>query len=245
MNINFDKDILHHHLNIIKPNKDSFLLSVKNASMLGYERLENLRQICLKYKDLDNITAIECGCARGGSLLIMKKYLNKNAQIYGFDSWEEMPHLTKEDENEQRAIKYNFDMKNNKLVGRKFGSLGVVNNNFKINNLNTDNVNLIKGFFENTLIDANINNINNIAILRLDADFYEATMLCLEKLYHKVMDGGVIIIDDFYAYKGCRKAVMEFRDKHNIKDELYHTKENGLDTLTGGVEVFWYKNSKK
>jgi hypothetical protein len=62
------------------------------------------------------------------------------------------------------------------------------------------NVFLIKGFFKNTLnISDNITTLGKIAIRRLDSDWYESTFLCLEKLYTKVVIGGVIIIDDY----GC------------------------------------------
>lgn len=239
---NFDKDILHHtSINII-PNMDKFMLDIKNKkySMLSYERLENLRKHCEQYSNLENIIAIECGCANGGSLILMRKYLPK-AKIYGFDSWDKMPDLTIEDEHELRAIKKNFINKNTKLIGKTFGNIESVRNNFTKLNISMNNVFLIKGYFDNTFTKKNLKNINNIAILRLDVDWYKATLQCLETFYDKVIDGGVIIIDDFYAYKGCRKAVIYFRKKYNIQNLLYHTCETGLNTITGGTEVYWYK----
>jgi O-methyltransferase len=48
-----------------------------------------------------------------------------------------------------------------------------------------------------------------IAILRLDADLYESTKICLEYLYPLVSRGGCVVVDDF-ALAGCRKAVDEY-----------------------------------
>lgn len=49
-----------------------------------------------------------------------------------------------------------------------------------------------------------------IAILRLDTDFFEATKWELEHLYKKIVPGGVLIIDDYGSWAGCRKAVDDF-----------------------------------
>lgn len=49
-----------------------------------------------------------------------------------------------------------------------------------------------------------------IALLRLDTDWYESTKHELECLYDKIVAGGVLIIDDYGRWRGCRKAVDEF-----------------------------------
>lgn len=48
-----------------------------------------------------------------------------------------------------------------------------------------------------------------IAILRIDADYYDSTIVALQHLYSRVSRAGWIIIDD-YALPGCRKAVHDF-----------------------------------
>lgn len=49
-----------------------------------------------------------------------------------------------------------------------------------------------------------------IAVLRLDTDWYESTKWELASLYDKLVVGGVLIIDDYGRWRGCRKAVDEF-----------------------------------
>lgn len=75
------------------------------------------------------------------------------------------------------------------------------------------------GWFQDTLPEARI---PEIAILRLDGDWYASTKVCLEHLYDKVVPGGFVIIDDYGAYEGCRKAVDEFRRNKGITAYLHH-----------------------
>ena len=49
-----------------------------------------------------------------------------------------------------------------------------------------------------------------IALLRLDTDWYESTRHELQWLYPKLVPGGVLIIDDYGHWRGCRKAVDEY-----------------------------------
>ena len=50
-----------------------------------------------------------------------------------------------------------------------------------------------------------------IALLRLDSDWYESTRHELEHLYPLLAPGGVLIIDDYGAWQGARRAVDEWR----------------------------------
>ena len=54
-----------------------------------------------------------------------------------------------------------------------------------------------------------------ISILRLDTDYYDSTKWELENLYHRLTPGGVLIIDDYDHWNGCRKACDEFFKNNN------------------------------
>jgi hypothetical protein len=69
----------------------------------------------------------------------------------------------------------------------------------------------VKGWFEDTLF-ASKGEIGSIALLHVDCDWYESVRLVLAELYDQIVPGGVIAIDDYYAWLGCRKAVDEFFD---------------------------------
>jgi hypothetical protein len=51
---------------------------------------------------------------------------------------------------------------------------------------------------------------DKICILRLDTDFYDSTKHELEHLYDRLVSGGILIIDDYGAWEGARKAVDEY-----------------------------------
>ena len=60
---------------------------------------------------------------------------------------------------------------------------------------------------------------------------YGSTMDVLDNLYDKVVDRGVIIIDD-YCLPNCKKAVTDFRNNRKISEEL---------DVVDRCGVFWYK----
>jgi hypothetical protein len=74
--------------------------------------------------------------------------------------------------------------------------------------------------------------ITSIAILRIDCDWYASTKICLETFYDRVRPGGVIIVDDYGGYDGCRKAVDEFFIARNIK-----VFRNHVDSEC----IYWFK----
>jgi len=54
-----------------------------------------------------------------------------------------------------------------------------------------------------------------IGVLRLDADLYESTMVCLEHLFPFVGPDGLVIIDDYGGtWSGCTRAVHDFLSQH-------------------------------
>lgn len=53
----------------------------------------------------------------------------------------------------------------------------------------------------------------SIALLRLDTDFYDSTRMELEVLYPRLAPGGILIIDDYGHWQGCRQAVDEYFSK--------------------------------
>jgi hypothetical protein len=52
-----------------------------------------------------------------------------------------------------------------------------------------------------------------IAVLRLDTDWYASTRHELEHLYPRLAGGGVLIVDDYGHWEGARRAVDEFLER--------------------------------
>lgn len=187
-------------------------------TLVSRERLENLYTQCKKFKET-SYSFVECGVAKGGCLSMMKYAAGRDNKIFGFDSFEGMPDITKEDISD-----YNKSCPRAVVGVPICNGIGDVYNTFNNLNLNMDNVTLVKGFFQNTLhVQENIDKVGQIAVLRLDGDWYESTKTCLEKLYDKVIDGGIIIIDDYGHFIGAKTATDEFRMKYNIYSPLIQT----------------------
>ena len=68
--------------------------------------------------------------------------------------------------------------------------------------------------------------IGQIAILRLDADWYSSTMTILNELYDQVVSGGFVIFDDYGTWPGCRQAVHEFIEKRKLKVKFQYIGTN-------------------
>ena len=85
-----------------------------------------------------------------------------------------------------------------------------------------------KGLFENTVPASDF---DAIAILRLDGDYYDSTMLVLKHYYKRLSHGAWVVIDDYNnPFLGCRQAVDEFRSRNGITSPI-------IDTHGGSV--YW------
>jgi hypothetical protein len=82
---------------------------------------------------------------------------------------------------------------------------------------------------------SNIEINEKIAILRLDGDWYESTMTCLAHLYDKVNPGGLIILDDYYMWDGCSKALHDFMSERKL-DVKIRQYDNQICYLVKPVE---------
>jgi hypothetical protein len=66
-----------------------------------------------------------------------------------------------------------------------------------------------------------------IALLRLDTDWYESTKHEMEHLYPRLVSGGVLILDDYGHWQGARQAVDEYLMTHNVHLLLNRTDNTG------------------
>ena len=203
-----------------------FLISgiiAENRSMLSKKRLYSLYSHCASPL-LPNGSLVECGIARGGSAAVMSLASGGKRAVWGFDSFDGMPSLTAEDQSDgQKWVGYVCSGPNGLEEAQQTFSRFHVNGKW---------VNIVPGWFEETLPNA-VAHISQIAVLRLDNDWYKSTRFCLETLYASVVPGGIVIIDDYNAYVGCKTAVDEFRERLNITSPLITTESFS--------EVYWQK----
>lgn len=74
-----------------------------------------------------------------------------------------------------------------------------------------------------------------IAVLRIDADWYDSTMACLDKLWPAVVPGGVAIIDDYGVFDGCTRAVHEYLARSGSGDFIAETAFGGVTFIRKGA----------
>jgi len=54
------------------------------------------------------------------------------------------------------------------------------------------------GWFQKS-VPADAKDLGQIAVLRLDGDWYDSTLVCLEHLYPLLSPGGLLILDDYFC----------------------------------------------
>ncbi len=164
---------------------------------------------------------VECGVWRGGSAMmiafILKSRNELNRKIYLYDTYEGMSEPTDFDKSIDGQTAKNLLLKSKnkeKDIIWCLASLEDVKENLSLVNYPIENIFYIKGKVEDTI--KSDSPIHQIALLRLDTDWYESTKHELEYYYPKIQKNGVLIIDDFGHWEGCKKAVVEYFEKNKI-----------------------------
>ena len=165
--------------------------------------VENL-ELCDRFAATSGCV-VECGVWRGGMIAGMAEVLGLGRQYFLFDSFEGLPPAREEIEGAS-AVAWQTDTtspnyhENCKAAEEEAAAA------MKLSGASSFSV--IKGWFNQTLPP--FNPPSQIAVLRLDCDWYDSVSLCLKTLYPHVAPGGIVIVDDYYAWDGCAHAVNEF-----------------------------------
>jgi O-methyltransferase len=93
------------------------------------------------------------------------------------------------------------------------GSTENVRRAFGILELSLDGVHIVPGWFEDTLAGASV---DQIALLHIDADWYESVKLALDTFYDQVVPGGFVVVDDYNVWEGCNRALADFLDERQL-----------------------------
>lgn len=181
-------------------------------TMIGRARLDSLQQM-VETVLRENIPGdfLEAGVWRGGASIFMRALLDlwndSNRKVYVADSFQGLPPPKLSQDKD-----LNFHLDPTLSI-----SIDLVQNNFARFGLLDDRVAFMPGWFEDTL---SAPEPQRLAILRADGDLYKSTMDILDNLYHRVVPGGFVIIDDYGAIPACRDAVEDFRLAHQITTKI-------------------------
>ena len=163
---------------------------------------------------------VECGTYRGGLSALMLDtilYHNLDKKLWVYDTFQGMSEPSDLDiSNKNEIAKVTFDASKNQLTGYADwckATIDIVQSTLSIVSHEYEKYsNLIIGKVEDTLTHEN-NIPKKISLMRLDTDWYESTKIELEKFYHLLSVGGIVIIDDYRLWLGQKLAVDEFFDK--------------------------------
>lgn len=162
-----------------------------------------------KYTVTANIPGsfVECGVWKGGASMVIALTLLKmgvnDRKLYLYDTFTGMPKPSKDDISSMTGLK----AKNFWHDHWCDASLDEVKKDLAITKYPVKNIVFVKGLVEETLLKVIP---SSIALLRLDTDWYKSTRVELVHLFPRLSKNGVLLIDDYGAWAGAKKAVDEY-----------------------------------
>ena len=150
----------------------------------------------MKLQHKPNTLWLEFGVAGGTTINYISKFTND--KVYGFDSFEGLPEKWRD----------GFD----KGAFNRNGNLPLVNNN----------VELIKGWFSNTLPEFIKKHNKKVSFIHMDADLYSSTKFIFDTLKDYIDNDCIIVFDELVNYsgydgeKGELRAFYEFITENTV-----------------------------
>lgn len=205
------------------------ITKVRNYTMVTHDGLLATYDIA-SYLVRANIEGafVETGVHRGGSTAMMAFAAlrqGKARDLHLFDSFEGIPHPVEAEYEDWMEDQWGVPKK--EADGALVGSGRIAAEQchaekvlYEIAGYPKERIKFHVGWFQDTAPLAK-DSIDRIALLRLDGDLYESTLVCLKHLYPLVVKGGFVIVDD-YAFKGCRMACEEYFAELGIQPYMHH-----------------------
>ena len=189
-------------------NTDNFFKQCRHLDLI------NLALIALKKEVVADFA--EAGCWKGHSSYFLSKLINdynlkknKNIKFFIFDSFEGLSEINEKDKNVKK-----LDQNLIKKIKTQF----VSNDQFVKNEVLKDFkfVEIFKGW-----IPEKFNKVKDkkFSFVHIDVDLYEPTLQSLEFFFPRLIEGGIIVCDDYnsFGFDGAKKAWDEFFNKNKVK----------------------------
>ena len=215
----------------VEPWVEAIIKRVRSFTMTSAERISALCH-AIRYVTKNKIPGdiVECGVWRGGSMmaaaLSLQAEQDLSRTLHLFDTFAGMSPPSYID----RTIL--LGKAASLLLGEAEGSsliwacasIDDVRANMAVTNYPAERVKFIEGRVEDTIPKEAP---EQIAILRLDTDWYESTKHELIYLYPKLSIGGALIIDDYGYWEGARKAVDDYINENGLVIFLQRIDDTG------------------
>lgn len=212
----------------------------RNLTYLSKSALAKLVEITIANEKLGiEGYIIEAGCGLGGSAIVIAGSKAIERPFYIYDVFGMIPPPSEKD---GKDVHERYELiKAGKSTGVGGGVYyGYVNNlyqevrnsfkNFGLD-VNANNITLIKGLYQDTM------RVNfPVSLAHIDCDWYESVITCLQRIWPNLAIGGTMVIDDYYTWAGCMKAVDEYFNDQNNNDYEF-TKKCRLHIVKKGNSI--------
>src|SRR5262245_2468597 len=182
--------------------------------------MTSLERLCVLARAVEHVARtgipgdiVECGVWKGGSMmaaaLTLLRLGDTRRTLHLVDTFEGMPPAADVDRDwAGRSADENRET-SRWATSTSWCEAGLeeVQKNLRSTNYPADRMRFVRGLVEET-IPAHAP--EQIALLRLDTDWYESTRHELIHLYPRLVPGGVLILDDYGYWQGVRQATDEY-----------------------------------
>jgi O-methyltransferase len=148
---------------------------------------------------------VECGVYRGGSAAVMAVASGGRRDVHLFDSFQGLPPPGEKD---GRLAREHFH------EGWCAGSVDEVREVLRRLSFPAERLFLHAGWFHETFPKVHV---PQIALLHIDADWYDSVMLCLRTFYDAVAPTGFVVLDDYGRWEGCTRATNDFLRERGLE----------------------------
>ena len=179
----------------------------KGWSMIPKAAYINNLRVAAQVKDIAGVI-VECGTWRGGMIAGIADVLGSSRRYYLFDSFEGLPPAQEIDGKGAlawQAGKSGSEYHNNCAASEEEARQAMEKSR-------ATDFRIYKGWFSSTL--SRMDTSENIALLRMDADWYDSTKCILAHFGGRIVPGGIIVVDDYHTWDGCAAAVNEYAATH-------------------------------
>jgi O-methyltransferase len=175
---------------------------------------------------------VECGVWRGGSIMLAALTLlrlgDDTRTLWLYDTFDGMTAPGPEDVQEMSGLAASDILgQHSKSADDPFwgcASREVVECNLTGTRYPAERIRFVAGDVLSTLPN---DAPEQVALLRLDTDWYASTSHELEQLYPRLTTGGVLIVDDYGYWRGARKATDEYLATRSVRPLLHRVDYTG------------------
>lgn len=186
----------------------------RRLTYLSADALQDLADVVADAEAADLAgVLVEAGTALGGSAVVLGRSKSPTRPLLLFDVFGTIPPPSEHDDADvhqryQRIVDGQaVGIGGDAYYGYRDDLRSVVADNLASFGLETESnrIGFVQGLYEQTMPVE-----EPVAIAHIDCDWYESVRTCLEGIAPSLVPGGRLVIDDYDAWSGCRRAVDEF-----------------------------------